>query len=106
MSVNWNWRYDDFGELLRGAEMKAYLEQKAEDVAKAARQLAPVGTPPEDTHPGLYRDSFEVDSGLEPSRAFGRVTNTAPYAAAVEYGNGRIQAHHVLSRALDIARSL
>jgi hypothetical protein len=30
-------------------------------------------------------------------RAYGRVTNTAPYAAAVEWGNRRAPAQHVLA---------
>jgi hypothetical protein len=49
---------------------------------------------------GHYRDKFEVESGvmetLTGRRAYGRVTNTSPHAAAVEWGNRRAPAQHVL----------
>ena len=58
---------------------------------------------------GEYADSFEVTDetidwhGEYPGpRAAGRLTNHAPYAAAVEWGNEHVdQPHHVLKRTLD-----
>lgn len=105
--MRWRWNYDGFGELLCGPEMQGLMEDRIEKVAAAARAIAPVGLPP-DPHPGLYRDSFETETGvmktLTGRRAYGRLTNTAPYAAAVEWGNSRVPAHHVMARALDHLR--
>lgn len=52
-----------------------------------------------------YRDSFDTRvvrgpfNGLQ--RSIGIVENTAPHAAAVEFGNDRVRGRHILSRALD-----
>lgn len=97
------------GAMLRGPELQGLMREKAEKIAAAARSMAPVGKPPEDKHPGMYRDSFEVSSGVTTDvqgnqRAYGRVTNTAPHAAAVEWGNSRSPAQHVLGRAMDFGR--
>jgi hypothetical protein len=96
--MNWNWDYQGFGELLCGPEMEALMRDRIEKCANAARAIAPEES-------GRYRESFEVESGVEETltgrRAYGRVTNTAPYAAAVEWGNRRSPAQHVLLRAVD-----
>jgi hypothetical protein len=104
--ASWDWHYETFGELLSGPEMQAAMGRHIEQAASAARSIAPVGGPG-DEHPGLYRDSFETDVSVEDlggRRAVGRLKNTAPYAAAVEWGNRRAPAQHVLARALDFMR--
>lgn len=107
--------YSGLGALLRGPEMQAEMKRRAYKVAIAAAADAPVG-PPSDPHRGEYRDSFHVEAGVETDakggrRAYGRVSNSSPHAAAVEYGyRGRSKsptdtsAHHTLGRALDSAR--
>lgn len=114
--MKWSWHYEDFGALLRGPELRAVLKDAAEKGKAAAEAIAPRGDdndwltePVPSPHPGLYAESFETSEGTEALRSGGvvgcaRLTNTAPYATAVEYGNGRGQAHHVLSRALDAMR--
>lgn len=85
------------------------MEKRAERIAVAAEAIAPVGDAAKgDKHPGEYKASFQIESGVTESlrgrRAYGRVTNTAPHAAAVEFGNARSPAQHVLGRAVDHAR--
>lgn len=112
--MKWTWDFEGFGELLRGPEMRARLVEHAEKGKAAAEAISPQGDdsdwltdPVPGPHAGLYRESFEVDDGVMTNNAGGRVgyaslTNTSPYAAAVEYGNGKAQAHHVLGKALDL----
>lgn len=104
--MKWDWHYEDFGLLLEGPEMQGLMGEIVGRMAQAARTIAPVGSPADgDEHPGLYRDSFETETGvieMAGRRAYGRLTNTAPYAAAVEYGNARVPAHHTMLRALDL----
>lgn len=107
--MRWNWDYAGFGALLQGPEMQAEMRKRAERIAAAAEAIAPVGDAAKgDKHPGQYKASFEVESGVTDSlrgrRAYGRVTNTAPHAAAVEFGNAHSPAQHVLGRAVDHAR--
>ena len=100
------------GEVMRGPDMQAGMRAAAEKVADAARAVAPVGRAAGDTTPGRYKAGFEVSSGVREGRsgrAYGRVENRTPYAAAVEWGNGRtsgktIDAHYVLTRAIDVLR--
>lgn len=93
------------GELLRSEMVEAELRRRGELIKAQAVATAPVGTPPDDKHPGLYRDSFEVRSTREGGRRHDRavvtVINVAPYARWVEYGNGTpyAPAHHTLLRA-------
>lgn len=92
-----------------GVEVRAALAAEAE----RAKSIA-VGLAQEFRVTGEYADSFEVTddtidwTGEYPGpRAAARLTNTAPYAAAVEWGyEGRSDApsssaHHVLKRTLD-----
>lgn len=93
------------GELLRSEMVEAELKRRGELIKAAAVATAPVGIPPDDKHPGLYRDSFHVLStrqgGRRRDRAVVTVINPVPYARWVEYGNGRpdAPAHHTLLRA-------
>jgi hypothetical protein len=93
------------GLLLRSPMVEAEMRRRAVLVKATAIALAPTGTPPGDRHPGLYRRSFRVTStragGRRRDRAVAYVTNVAPYARWVEYGNGTpdAPAHHTLLRA-------
>lgn len=93
------------GELLRSPGLEAALLLVAEAIKAEAEAIAPVGQPPEDRHPGLYKRSFLVTSKVTNKRGGRRVVayvrNVAPHAARVEYGaeGGRGGAHHVLLRA-------
>ena len=103
--------YRGLGELLASPEMQAALREKAGKIADAARAVSPIGplTKEEKEH---YVEAWTVSSGVrdEPTRrAYGQVSNDSPYAAAIEFANGRtspktIDAHHVLTRAIDAAR--
>lgn len=99
--MEWDWDYAGFGALLCGPEMQALMAAKVEKAEKAAVAISPEVT-------GVYRDSFETETGvmdtLVGKRAYGRLTNTAAYAAAVEFGNRRAPAQHVLLRAIDHMR--
>jgi hypothetical protein len=103
--MKWRWDYKGFGALLCGPEMQGLMEGRADKVAAAARGISPTDDGVPDGH---YRDKFEVESGvmetLTGRRAYGRVTNTSPHAAAVEWGNRRAPAQHVLGRAIDHIR--
>lgn len=101
--MNWKWDYSGFGNLLRGPEMQALMAKKAHQAKEMAEAIAPVDE--HGPHPGHYRESFEVDVGVavtaEGSRAVATLRNTAPYAAAVEFGNRTTKAQHVLLRSID-----
>lgn len=92
------------GLLLKSEMIEAEMVRRAEKIRARAIAIAPLG-PADDPHIGLYKDSFEVSStragGRNRDRAVAYVTNTAPYARWVEYGNGKpgAVAHHVLLRA-------
>lgn len=113
------------GELLRSEGMKNHVEHIANKIADAARSASPVGNAASEWYdqaghppPGTYRDSWSVSvdekvgtSDAGPNiRARATVRNSAPHAAAVEYGySGRKDspgrnAHHTLTRAIDAAR--
>ena len=108
---SWQPNYDGIGKLLASEEMRAAMHEKAGHVADAARAISPIG-PLTDREKEHYIEAWTVASGVrdEPTRrAYGRVMNDSDHAAAIEYGNGRtspktIDAHHVLTRALDAAR--
>jgi hypothetical protein len=96
--------YKGIGEMLTMPGMEAGMHRKAEKVMAEAEATAPVGR---GRHPGRYRDSFSVSSGIRGSgrdrRAFGRVTNDAPEALFVEYGSIHNDRYRTLGRALDAA---
>jgi hypothetical protein len=84
--------------------MQAEMRRRAELVKARAEASAPVDrTGP---HPGRYKQSFRVTSGVREGktrRAFGRVTNDAPEAILVEYGSRNNPRHRTLGKALDAA---
>lgn len=84
-------------------EAHALCVRGAEEAAAFARSIAPVGQPPDDRHPGFYRDSIHVDRtpriiprrGRFSARTSAAVVADAPYSAVIEVQRG----HHVLKRA-------
>jgi hypothetical protein len=106
MTANFEGDYRGIGEMLCSEEMQAEMHRRADKIAVAAEADAPVG-PASDPHRGRYKASFTVGSGVQEGktrRAYGRVTNDAPEAIYVEYGNKNTDAHHTLGRALDAAK--
>lgn len=107
MSGKWTWKYNEMGDLLRGPEIRTELVAKAEAVKAVAEVIAPVGDPVTDVHSGLYAASFGTEDGVMTNIegnevGYAKVVNHAPYAAAVEYGNGHFPPHHTMARALEI----
>jgi hypothetical protein len=105
--VSFSLDYEGVGELLRGPEMQAVMVKHAEAVKARAEATAPVDT--KSPHPGRYKESFAIESGVleafhgrggKTERAFARVVNTAPEAILVEYGSRNNQRHRTLGRAL------
>lgn len=103
--------YHGLGELLASEGMRAAMHEKAGHIADAARAISPIG-PLTDREKEHYIEAWTVSSDVrdEPTRrAYGQVSNDSDHAAAVEFGNGRtspktIDAHYVLTRAIDAAR--
>lgn len=91
------------GQLLRSDMMEREMLRRANLIRDIAEGLAPVGTPPGDPHPGLYKGAVVVASrkrgGRRRDRAAATVTNIAWYARHVEYGTERVPARHVMLRA-------
>lgn len=99
--------YAGIGEMLRSEEMQAEMRRRAEKVAQRAKAAAPVGDPSSDPHAGRYKNAFRVSSGVQrrqTSRAYGEVSNDAPEAIYVEYGDSKQPARHTLGQALDAAK--
>lgn len=96
---------EGFGELLRTSpELQAAMLKAAEDGVQAIRPHLPIGTPPDDTHPGRYRESLhaEIGTGPKEDRVGARIVAGAPYAAAIEWGNKNVNAQHPLANAIDL----
>lgn len=107
MSARFNASYAGIGQMLRAKFMQEDMHRRAEKVAALAEATAPVGSAVEgDEHPGRYKASFHVESGIrvrKTTRAYGRVTNDAPEALAVEYGLGKTPKYRTLGSALQAA---
>lgn len=107
-------RLDNRGlqKLANSSQMRVGVLVHARRLQAIAESISPVGTPPDDVHPGLYRRSWRtVQSRWRMLSRYGphhrvqvTVRNDAPYAAAIEFGNSRIVARHTLQRAVDMAR--
>jgi hypothetical protein len=95
-------------DALNSAAMEAQGRQAAERVMERAVEISPVGDPLEgDEHPGLYKRSWRVESGLNggpTSRtAWGRVLNDTSYSPYVERGNSEgAPPQHILRRASEV----
>lgn len=87
--------------------MQAAMHRRAELVRIRAEQIAPVrtGRYAFGLHrpPGAHDDGFEVSSGVEHGRAYGRVVNRVPYAVFLEFGTRYMRAQRPLGNALDMA---
>lgn len=98
--------YKGIGEMLRSDFMVEVMRVQAERVKAVAEAIAPVGSEADgDKHPGLYKSSFRVESGVREGkkpRAVGRVVNDAPYAFHVEFGSKDTPKHRTLGKALGI----
>lgn len=88
-----------------GPELRAAVNHLAEHVAKPyAERISPRSNRDDHVH---YADSFTVVPGTAwiaaMQRVAARLFNTAPHAAAVEWGNGgaNSRGHRVLGRTLD-----
>lgn len=130
MAPKYKLNYEAFGrQVLKSEAMQAHMRARAEKIKDQFVATAPVGSPSEsDDHPGRYRDSARVESGVAiPShgrgeRAYGRVVVDDPAAMSIEYGHtaefdeqGRfakrgtgvrsqfIDGSHTLTNALDAA---
>jgi len=102
MGATFKASYSGIGEMLRSPFMQGAMHHRAEAIAARAEAIAPVYE--QGPHPGRYKASFRVSSGVRhavTSRAYGRVTNVAPEALAVEFGTQNNPAHHTLVVALD-----
>lgn len=100
MASYYEHNYQAFGDqVLRAGFMQAVMRARAVAVQATAQATAPIDT-------GEYVESFEVDSGVRSTgstrRAYGRVTNTAPHALAVEYGYGPVPRYRTLGKSLHV----
>lgn len=94
-----------FRQAAVSSEIRAAVTAKAKEAEAVAKSLAS-----EITVTGEYEASFNVRTeDVELTTGFGAhavaagiLENTAPHAAAVEWGNARDhRPHHILSRAID-----
>lgn len=95
MQVNVDKR--DFRRILNDPGVVAAVTAEAEKAAAAARAMAPVDS-------GDYAAGIEVSverGGVRNDRKIGVVTATADHSAAIEFGNSKTRAQHVLARALE-----
>lgn len=99
MASYYTHNFPAFGkECLQAPWMRSVMRARAAAVMSTAQSISPVDT-------GEYVSSFELSDGITSfggpgMRAFGRVTNTAPHALAVEFGFGRTPRYRVLGRSL------
>lgn len=85
----------DFRRILNDPGVTAAVLAETEKAAMAARGLAPVDS-------GEYVGSIEVSTetgGVRHDRKIGVVTASSDHAAAIEFGNSKTRAQHVLQRA-------
>lgn len=104
MGARFKKNYKGIGEMLRSEFMQGAMHHRAEVIADVAEGIAPVYEA--GPHPGRYKASFHVTSGIrvhKTTRAYGRVSNDAPEALAVEYGTKNNVAHHTLMSAALLA---
>jgi hypothetical protein len=105
MGARYKASYAGIGEMLCAPGMVADMRRRAEAVQAVAENSAPVART--GAHRGRYKAAFRVSSGIREGRtrrAYGRVSNDAPEALIVEYGNRNTPRHRTLGRALDAAK--
>jgi hypothetical protein len=93
--------YAGVRKMITAPYMQADMKVRAQRVKAIAVATAPVGDGPTR---GRYKRSFSVKSGahggFRHDRAYGRVTNSAPEAWFVEWGNKYVPRHRTLGNAL------
>jgi len=92
--------YEGLGQLLRSPEMQAAMHTLAVGFMQRAIATAPVDE--DGPHPGRYKASFRVESGVQhntTARAYGRVINDSPEAFFVEFGTKNNPRHRTLGKA-------
>ncbi|WP_406324125.1 hypothetical protein [Streptomyces niveus] len=106
-------RYTGLGKIINMPGMQARCIAAAEEMKAVAEAISPVGDPRVDDHAGQYKASFVVVPhtknvpwrGRPKMRDGARLLNTAPHAAAVEFGNGKVPRYSVLSNAREIVEA-
>lgn len=97
---------EGIGAMLCSERMQQLMGAAAQVTKDIAESTAPVYE--QGKHPGRYKESFEVETGVREGRktrrAFGRVKNHAPEALWVEIGSVHNEAHHTLAHALGATR--
>jgi hypothetical protein len=86
--------------LMTDATVDAGLKSIADQVLKAAQDIAPVGSAPHDKDPGEYRNSLYVEKHISNSRMSYRVGSKSGKAWWIEYGAKHMPKFAVLRRAL------
>jgi hypothetical protein len=99
MATRYTASYSGLGELMKGPEMQAVMQQVAEKAMGFAIDISPERT-------GEYKSSFEVTvsaaGGPKGDRAEAQLMNTSDHAVNVEWQDN----YHVLGRTLDALGSL
>ena len=101
VATSWRLKPNRYRDILKSAGVTGELIVIARAIEAAATQTAPYddrpGRNPAKPH---YRDSFSTGVHHGPTRNTARVSNSAPHAWIVEYGNGTTTpAHHTLEAA-------
>lgn len=99
------WDYAGMADLLATSpDLQDAMLRVAEDGAEIIRPYAPVGEPPDDTHPGNYRDLIHATPGKGPlgDRVGARIVAGADYSAAHEFGNKHVPASGFLASMIDV----
>lgn len=102
-TVEFTLDHEGIAELLRGPEMHQMVMDRARGGAAFAAHIAPVRS-------GEYAAGIVAEDGglggANRDRPMGLIVATAPYSAAVEWGNPH-QPHpyHVLARTIDIVEA-
>lgn len=105
--------YRGIGRMLQRSGVAKAVVEAATKMKPLAQAFSPVGTPPDDAHPGLYQRSFEIHYGVKDvkfrgkslMRPYGRLINTTHYAMAVEHGNRNVPKHAPLRKAMELAKA-
>lgn len=100
------------GAWLKSPQCRAEVEKVTTEIFTIYVNTLPIGdvVRDRDKHPGRLRASAGIRMqfggwGAEADRWFGYVTNSAPYAGVIEYGNTRISAQGQLRRAAGLIAS-
>lgn len=102
-------RYSGIGSMMQRPWMQRAVRRTAVEMKRLAEANSPQGDPVEDSHPGLYRDSFDVVPvylnipfrGKPRMRGGARLINTAKHSRIVEHGNSKTPRYAVLQRTID-----